>query len=323
MRCRKCTIGKDPDAHKEPELSRDEFFRILSQLAVMGNKVVALWGGEPLLNRDLFDIIREIRCLGMIPYLVTNGHLLNEKNVQKLVDADVGSVSVSLDETDPGKHDEMRGVPGSFERSCSGLALVRKMGGEKVNIGINMVIGKDNIDEIPRMAKLASELDLNWLKFIPIHFGFPYNPLEFGDSELMPGDEEVARIRDNLLQARKFMMERGMYTNSLKFLKDIDAFFRGRHLMQDCYAGFLLCNIDAFGNINQCSIDSRIAGNLRKNSFKEIWQSGEFDRIRRDHGKSLCGHCWLSCFVEPSFRMSVAYSTKNLFQFLKETSFVR
>ena len=323
LRCKKCTIWKSVKEEREPELSKEEIFSFLSQLSSVGTKIIALWGGEPLLNKNLWEIIREINRLKMIPYLVTNGVLLDEQKVAQLIKSGLASISVSIDNPFPEKHDERKGVKGAFARSCEGLSLLRKLGGEKVTIGINMVICKDNTQEILPMAELASSLKLNWLKFIPVHFGFPYNQMEFGNKELMPNEEENKSIQRNLFEARKYLGRQGLYTNSTKFLKEFKGFFKGEYPMKNCYAGYLLCNVDSYGNVTQCSIDPRIAGNIRKSSFKELWKSKEFDHIRKDHNKELCGHCWLSCFAEPSFRMSFFYSMRNLFQLLTEISFIR
>ena len=323
LRCKKCTIWNSAKQGTEPELSREEIFSFLSQLSSMGTKIIALWGGEPLLNKNLFEIIREINRLSMIPYLVTNGFLLNEDTVDQLMKSGLGSISVSMDNAFPEKHDEMKGVKGAFARTCKGLSLLRKMGGKKTHIGINMIICKDNVEEILPMAKLASSLELNWLKFIPVHFGFPYNQMEFGNRDLMPDEQDIESIQRNLLEARKYLVERGLYTNSITFLREFKSFFTGAYLMKQCYAGYLLCNVDSYGNVTQCSIDPRIAGNIRQIPFKDLWKSKELDRLRKDHTAEICGHCWLSCFAEPSFRMSFVYSMKNLFQVLTEISFIR
>ena len=139
----------------------------------------------------------------------------------------------------------------------------------------------------------------------------------------MPDEEETDAIQGNLLEARKYLVGQGLYTNSTKFLNEFQGFFKGEYPMKHCYAGYLLCNVDSYGNATQCSLDSRSAGNIRKRSFKELWKSKQFDYIRKDHNMEMCGHCWLSCFAEPSFRMSFFYSMRNLFQVLTEISFIR
>ena len=125
LRCKNCTIWKTIKEESKPELSREEFFSLLSQLTSMGTKIVALWGGEPLLNKHLREVLVEIHRLKMIPYLVTNGLLLNEQNVVSLLEAGLGSLSVSLDHPFPEKHDETKGVKGTFAQACKGIDLLR------------------------------------------------------------------------------------------------------------------------------------------------------------------------------------------------------
>jgi len=136
-------------------------------------------------------------------------------------------------------------------------------------------------------------------------------------------EKEIDTIQRDLFKARDYLVKQGLYTNSTKFLKEFTGFFKGDYPMKHCYAGYLLCNVDSYGNVTQCSLDPRSAGNIRKNSFRELWNSKEFDYIRKDHNKEMCGHCWLSCFAEPSFRMSFFYSMRNLLQVLTEISFMR
>jgi MoaA/NifB/PqqE/SkfB family radical SAM enzyme len=117
LRCKKCTIWKSVKEEREPELSKEEIFSFLPQLSSTGTKIIALWGGEPLLNKNLCEIIREIHRQKMIPYVITNGLLLNEQYVAQLIKADLGSISVSLDNPFPEKHDERKGFKGAFART--------------------------------------------------------------------------------------------------------------------------------------------------------------------------------------------------------------
>jgi len=323
LRCKICNIGRDKKINEREELSKEEIFRLLSDASDMGVKIIALWGGEPLLHKDLIEIVNEIHRLKMSSYLVTNGYLLNEKKVSELVRCKINSVSVSIDDSYPERHDEIRGIKGAFEKICKGVMMLKEKGGDEIKVGINMVISKGNYKEIPKMLDLAISLKADWVKFLPVHFGFPYNHLQFGNEELMPSKEQIEEIHRSLKELQIAVKRNGMYTNSETYLDGFKEYFNGKYQLRNCSAGYLCCNVDSYGNVTQCSLDPRIGGNIRKRSFKEIWKSEEFNLIRKDHNEKLCGHCWVSCFAEPSLRLSLRYSLGNIKRLFRELSYLK
>ena len=318
-----CNIGRGKSINGKKELTKEQIFSLLSDAASMGVKIIAIWGGEPLLNKDLEEIVNEIHRLKMSTYIVTNGYLLNESKVSELIRCKINSVSVSIDDPFAETHDEIRGINGAFEKICKGFRMLKEKGGNDIKVGINMVINKENYREIPKMLELALSLKADWIKFLPVHFGFPYNDKQFGDKELMPSKDQIEEIYRSLKELQKTIRSNGIYTNSEIYLDGFREYFNGEYLLKDCSAGYLSCDIDSYGNVMQCSLDSRIGGNILEKSFKEIWKSEEFDMIRKDHNQKLCGHCWVSCYAESSLRISLKYSLGNIKRLFKEISYLK
>lgn len=323
FRCKMCGIGRPGTIDRSEELSTDRILSLLEETQKCGTKILALWGGEPLTNKGLIPVIEAARALHMHTYLTTNGYLLDEGWRRQLIKAGVDTVSVSLDHTAAAGHDGIRGKPGAFDRIIDNLkAIIRESNGS-LNIGLNMLIQKENIDEITKMTRLAAELGLKWLKFNPALPGYPFNENSFDDPHVRFTDEEVARFRSAILQARQTLVQQGMYTNSLPYLKGMVQHFEGCDLSRGCYAGFLTVNVSSKGDVTMCTRDNRIVGNVKNTPFKDVWHSAAFQNARKHMNRAACRHCLQSCYAEASARMNVSFHLKNLGTTLKEIGFTR
>ena len=289
---------------------------------MLGTKFLVIWGGEPLTHKDLGAILEAAHALGMHTYITTNGYLLNEKKRAELLRLGVNAISVSLDHTGAG-HDELRGKPGARDRIVENMrAMVRESGG-RFNIGINMLINRGNIDEIPRMVGLAKDIGLKWVKFNPAMPGYPFNDKDFDDPSMRFAPDDVATFRSAILAARKALLGQGLYTNSHLFLTGMARYFAGEDLSRGCRAGFLSCNIGSRGDVTACTRDGRLLGNVRATPFADVWNSARFKDARRHPDREACRHCWQSCYAESSYRLDLSYNLKNLGASLRELGFTK
>ncbi len=109
-------------------LSHDDYRRFVDEAMQYGCAVFHLTGGEPLLRKDMFELIRIFRPTWNMISVQTNGTLLSQDMVNRLRDAGVRSLCVSLDSADPDEHDVFRGEKGSFHATLSGLDRAIKKG---------------------------------------------------------------------------------------------------------------------------------------------------------------------------------------------------
>ena len=86
---------------------------------------LAFSGGEPLSRKDFFEVARHAVDRGLYVSVATNGTLLTKENVQKLKQARVNYVDISIDGATAKTHDEFRGVPGAFDKAVTGLKELR------------------------------------------------------------------------------------------------------------------------------------------------------------------------------------------------------
>ncbi|MBN2108523.1 MAG: radical SAM protein [Deltaproteobacteria bacterium] len=321
FRCKMCTIGRPGTIDRTEELETGRILSLLAELQKCGTKILALWGGEPLTTTGLIPIIETARSLGIHTYLTTNGYLLDAEWRRMLMAAGVDTISVSLDHTAAEGHDNLRGKPGALDRIVANLRASTYESKGRMNIGINMLVNKDNIDEILKMARLANEIGLKWLKFNPALPGYPFNDMRFDDPDMRFSPDDVARFGQAVEEARKLLLQSGMYTNSRPFLQGMVKHFAGQNLSKGCRAGFLSANISSRGDVTICTRDNRILGNIKNMPFLEVWNSAPFQNARRHPNREACRHCWQSCYAEASYRLNLSFHIKNLGTSLQELGF--
>lgn len=108
--------------HRDKQyLTKDDYRRFVDQAMAYGTLVFHFTGGEPLLRKDLFDLIPVFKPLWNMLSLQTNGTLLTQGMVDRLHDAGIRSICISLDSADPAEHDQFRDKIGSFSAALAGL----------------------------------------------------------------------------------------------------------------------------------------------------------------------------------------------------------
>ena len=126
---------------------------ILRQIYNSGACGIAFEGGEPLLRKDLVEILAFSRSLPLHTSLITNGTLL-ESRIDEISPYINGVIYVSLDGLEK-THDAIRGVNGCFKKAIGGITAAA----QKVPVTINTTIMAENLDEIEGMVKLAKEVN--------------------------------------------------------------------------------------------------------------------------------------------------------------------
>ncbi len=144
---------------------------IIEQIAAYANPILVLSGGEPLYRRDIFDLAKLATAKGLRVALATNGTLVTKDVAEKIRDAGVKRVSISLDGADVHTHDTFRGIPGAFEAAVNGLRNLKQLG---MGVQINMTIARHNADQLPAVLELAKTLGadaLHTFLLVPVGCG--------------------------------------------------------------------------------------------------------------------------------------------------------
>ena len=300
LRCVHCRSSSEMEINGHPDFSTREAYRVLDDISGYARPVVVLSGGEPLLRKDVFDIARYGSDKGLRMCLATNGTLVTGDVCKKIKASGIGIVSMSLDGASAEIHDEFRNEEGAFLGTLNAARLFRENGIEFI---INSSFTTRNQEDIPKVYKLAKGLGATaWYMFMIVPAGRGEDIM----SELI-SKEDYEKILD-----WHFHMEKDehdllvrptcaphYYRVVLQKSKKEGASFERRTLKfstggsKGCLAGQLICLIDVDGNVLPCSYFPKAAGNIREQSFKDIWETSELFKDMRDFSKykGKCGSC--------------------------------
>ena len=300
LNCVHCRSSSKLEVNDHPDFSLDEAKRVLDDISSFAQPVVVLSGGEPLLRPDVFDIAAYGNKKGLRMCLATNGTLVTEEICHNIKKSGIRMVSLSLDGSSAEVHDNFRNQKGAFDGTIKAAGLFRKHG---IEFLINSSFTKRNQEEIPKIYKLAKELGATaWYMFMIVPTGRGQDIL----AELIsPEDyEELLNWHYDMEKEEEDMLVRPTcaphyYRIVLQRSKDDKEKFKRRSLKfstggsKGCLAGQLICLIDVDGEVLPCSYFPKSAGNIRRQSFKDIWENSELFNSLRDFKsyKGSCGSC--------------------------------
>ncbi|MEV6755083.1 cytosylglucuronate decarboxylase [Streptomyces sp. NPDC051214] len=148
--CFMCEFALSRDTFR---FSPEDFADLLPKAREAGVAYVRFTGGEPLMHRDVVDLVRAGTEAGMKMSLITNGMMLPKK-AARLADAGLAQVIVSLDGGSAATHDVYRRSPGMFDNGLQGLRDAAALG---VLPRVNTVVGPHNYTEMPQLQKVLTE----------------------------------------------------------------------------------------------------------------------------------------------------------------------
>ncbi len=281
-KCMICERWKQIDSYKNP-LTCEENFNMLQNAKNAGVILYVVEGGEPLLYRDLPQVLRYAKQLGFATTVITNGYLLKQRSKEILPFTD--SIVVSIDSNDD-LHDEMRGCKGLRQRAIEGIQQCKN---SKTQVTINCVLCKHNTEKIDGMLMLSKELALPII-FQPMDIYKGYN------ENLGLTQQELRKTFSNIFDRKK---EGYQIVNSYSYLQ---------HLINNtryvCHAPKCFTYVKPNGNIvSCCDITERVWGNVKNNQFKEIFRSKEFKTFCRT--MESCNKCSIHAVIDTSLLYSL------------------
>lgn len=152
--CFMCGFARSTDHYR---LAVADLERMLREAVTLGVGIVRFTGGEPLLHREIVELVSTVARTGMSCSVITNGYLLPRFS-RDLAASGLAQVIVSIDGATAETHNRYRDTPRLFERGTAGLRLMRELG---VRTRVNTVVGAHNFTEMPALQALLANLGVN------------------------------------------------------------------------------------------------------------------------------------------------------------------
>ena len=300
LSCMHCYSRADLDA--TDTLTTEDVMNTLPKLKANGVKFLIFSGGEPLTRKDLFDIAKRCRELGIVTYLSTNGLYVGHKNAQKILDT-FNYVGISIDGREE-THDRFRGLPGSFAMSMEAVRVLNSYGKSKV--GIRFTITKETYDDLKFIFELAEKENIP--KIYISHLVYSGRGLDNLAMDLTKAQrrEAVAYILekafDYYASGREIEIVTGnMEQDAILFLERFgEKYPEHREEMRRRLrewggnsAGRKLLNIDSEGNVKPDPFFPKIIGNIIHEDFSDIWTNHPSQLLQklRQHPRNVGGKC--------------------------------
>ncbi len=293
LACEHCYLDADTLKHGSPlELTTDEVCRLLDDVVQCGEgPMVVLTGGEPLMRRDVEEIIAYGAGLNLAMVVGTNGIMLTEQRVRSLKHAGVLGLGISVDSLDAERHDKFRGRSGAWAKTIAGIEVCRR---NEVSFQIHFSITERNAHELPAMIEFARRCGarvLNIFFLVCTGRGESVTDLTPQRYEQILGEliEAQEQCSDLIIRARcaphfKRVAHQRKPASALNRISGQDG--------DGCIAGTHYCRITPEGAVTACPYIPDEAGNIRHDSFKNLWAaSPALQSLRAPELRGTCGAC--------------------------------
>ncbi len=341
IHCRRVMVA---DRLLPEDLTTAEAFALIDQIAAFARPILVLSGGEPLFRPDIFAIASRASNAGLIVALATNGTLIDASVAKAIQQSGVHRVSISLDGADAPTHDRFRGQ-GAFDKALAGIERLREIGVPfQINTTVARH-NLHQMDQTLKLAKSLGAQALHLFLLVPVGCGVEIAPeqqisaAEYeqvlhwlyeaeweGDIELkatcaphyfrIVRQRQAEERRRGIFRARPASHHRqhhagsrhpdtppgrGRPENEEEARRAMSAMTRG------CLAGTGVCFVSHRGEVFPCGYLPVQAGDLRRQSFRTIWENSPLFAELRDVGllrgkcglcefKTICGGCRARAF---------------------------
>ncbi len=286
FRCNFCSVWRKKTNTEQMSLA--EIRQAAYKLASIGPMMVSMTGGEPLMRKDLPEIIATMDE-HHFSFISTNGSLVTRELAREIVKAGLWGIGVSVDYACPEKHDTNRGYKGAYEQALHAIEIFRS---EQINgrpqVNFMFTLLNDNLTDLDEIAKMSGQLGCTFRVQA-------YSHLKTNDNSMQHGQP----VSDKLLALHKKYSH--FVTNRVVLEKFDQAITEG---VPGCIAGKYMINIDPRGFVAKCPEDQKNhVGHILHDPMDILLQ-----RLKKKHQQNTCRSCWYNCRNE----LEVSYSMRGM-----------
>ena len=289
LACRHCRAIAQPQPHPQ-ELNHEEALALVDTIAELAPPMLVLTGGDPMMRRDIFELIERATARGLrVALSPAATNRLIHTDFHKLRQAGVVSMSLSLDGATQKTHDTFRGVAHTFERTLQAARMAKEAG---IQLQINTTISRTTLPELEGFVELLKQIQPDvWSVFLLV-------PTGRATLEELPTADQLETLWQRLLELR----------SELPFaIKTTEGHHYRRAMMQAAKAcgapaprhmvptrdGKGVLFISHVGEIQPSGFLPLTAGNVRTDNLAKIYREHPlFVQLRNDDALGgKCGKC--------------------------------
>ncbi len=293
-------------------LSFDSIKKVIEAISGFSRPTVYLWGGEPFLHPQLWEIIAFVKSKNMFSIVNSNGILI-EENIKNILDSRLDMLIVSIDGILP-VHDRIRGKNGTFQKIVNGLINLKKQKKHRPLIVLNCVINEYNYEMLDEISEIKNAIEADYMEFQFMMFyseqeifGYKkqfcnYFGYEPSSADFFPKDKgniNLKKLADNILSVRKRNDSHiRFFPYFLKNFEDIVDYYEQptKLSINQCENISKSLWIEPNGDVIPCSaFPDFVAGNINQEDFFTIWNGDKFSNFRSALNKKLFPICYRCC----------------------------
>lgn len=297
----------------QQELSTDHWKTLIDQLAEMQVFSITFTGGEPLIRKDIDQLVQHAHRNGITVGIDTNGYFLTKERIENLIAKGVSGFEISLDGSCPPLHDTYRGLPGSFSQAIAALSHLLD---ESVDVGVATAISNQNLDDIGNIIDVVYESGVKRHSLVRLRHVAPTV------KELEPTPEDYIRLLQVIFKKQQELNQPFIYPDlpAVYYQKSIGLDYyqqlREYNCIRSCEAGIVTCGISPSGDLLPCDMSFTPVGNCIKTPLRELWETSHIlQQLRRIHMNQVdpCNQCDLSKICTAGCKaLSSQLSEKNM-----------
>jgi MoaA/NifB/PqqE/SkfB family radical SAM enzyme len=285
FRCKHCDIWKLKTSKDRMNLK--QYRLVLKKIADwVGESSISFSGGEPFINPDFCQIVKEANRLGLRTFVNTNGFIVNQENLDKLVKAGINGIHVSIDGL-KGVHDRSRGRKEAFlkaERVIKMIKETKKRLKSNLEIGVTTILMRSSIDQVEKIIDWVEDegVEVVYFQALIENIGScKHDPKWYKKSNHWPEKIEAIAMINRLIEMKK---NGKMIGNTLSELRDYKDYFREGPekfgARKRCYVGLRSFNVSINGDVRLCFFFDSI-GNILLDSPRKIWNERKAKQQRK------------------------------------------
>jgi len=247
-KCTHCSNGLYTKNTNAPLLTRDKIRSLIHEADRMSIPIIIFLGGEPLLDKNIYDYIRWTHDAGIMPMLATNGQLLDRQTLEKLKEAKIDTISVTIYSVDPVINAKITGLEHYYQKAIDAITIGKELG---ITMQLKTVVSKHHFEtnEIFKIIKLAQDFGV----YLSI------NPM-------VPTGDAFRNCRNEILDDS---MQTTLNDICIKY-NFVTTHFSSNYFGSGCPAGKAYLGITPYGDVMGCYFFPISFGNVHDSSLKSI-----------------------------------------------------